>query len=327
MRARTLYTRECHRNRMHLSMRHQFRLRIPEPFDFPLTVAKPAGWHWATPKETFEDGVLWSGIRIGDVPVGLKMQSGTSGVNVRVFCEESLDSGTLGELQAQVGTGLGAGEDLAGFYRFARDDPVLSATVDDLYGMRVGMFDDIFGDTILAILLQMAPMTRSNQMMQAVLDLYGTALEFDDKAVTLWPTARKIAGVDPGELRGKAKLGYRAERLVQAAHYLAEHPLSMRELSRLPPDQAERMVRDIPGIGPYSAGIILGGSSLPVDTWSVMFLSELFLGATPEHPRKEIPRVVTELTARWGEWSWMAFVYVANDLPNLAKTYKLSRIT
>jgi 3-methyladenine DNA glycosylase/8-oxoguanine DNA glycosylase len=318
---------KCHTDTMHLSHHHRFTLRIPEPFDFSLTVAKPAGWHWATPKETFGDGILWSGIRLGGEPVGLKMHAGRKGVDVQAFSKKGLGREALLVLEEQVGSGLGAGEDLAGFYRFARDDPILATTVDDLYGMRVGMFDDIFGDTILAILLQMAPMTRSNQMMEAVLDHYGTTIGFDGKEVTLWPRAEEIAPVDPADLREKAKLGYRADRLVHAAQYLAGHPLSQRELSRLPQDEAVRMVTAIPGVGPYSAGIILGGSSLPVDTWSVMFLSELFLGETPENPRKEIPRVVSELAARWGEWSWLAFVYVANDLPTLAKTHPLTRIT
>jgi 3-methyladenine DNA glycosylase/8-oxoguanine DNA glycosylase len=318
---------KCHTDTMHLSHHHRFTLRIPEPFDFSLTVAKPAGWHWATPKETFGDGILWSGIRLGGEPVGLKMHAGRKGVDVQAFSKKGLGREALLVLEEQVGSGLGAGEDLAGFYRFARDDPILATTVDDLYGMRVGMFDDIFGDTILAILLQMAPMTRSNQMMEAVLDHYGTTIGFDGKEVTLWPRAEEIAPVDPADLREKAKLGYRADRLVHAAQYLAGHPLSQRELSRLPQDEAVRMVTAIPGVGPYSAGIILGGSSLPVDTWSVMFLSELFLGETPENPRKEIPRVVSELAARWGKWSWLAFVYVANDLPALAKTHHLSRIT
>ena len=312
---------------MHLHPHHCFSLQIPDPFDFSLTVAKPAGWHWATPKETFEGGVLWSGMYLGEDPVGLKMHAGRKGVNVRVFSREALEDKALGELEELLSSGLGAEEDLPGFYRFARDDPVLSITVDDLYGMRVGMFDDIFGDTILAILLQMAPMARSNRMMEAVLDQYGTAIEFDGKTVILWPRVEEIARVDPGELRENAKLGYRAERLVHAAQYLADHPISQRSLSGLSQEEAVRQVMSIPGIGPYSAGIILGGSSLPVDTWSVMFLSELFLGVTPENPRKEIPAVVSKLAARWGSWSWLAFVYVANDLPNLAKTHPLSRIT
>jgi len=318
---------KCHTDSMHLSHHHRFSLRIPEPFDFSLTVAKPAGWHWATPRETFGDGILWSGIRLGGDPVGLKMQAVSDGVEVQAFSKKRLDREARVELEEMVGSGLGAGEDLVGFYRFARDDPILATTVDHLYGMRVGMFEDIFGDTILAILLQMAPMARSDQMMGAVLDLYGTTVGFDGKEVTLWPRAEEIALVDPAELRESAKLGYRADRLVHAAQYLAGNPLSQRELSRLPQEEAVRKVTAIPGVGPYSAGIILGGSSLPVDTWSVMFLSELFLGKTPENPRKEIPGVVVELAARWGKWSWLAFVYVANDLPNLAKTHRLSRIT
>ncbi len=84
---------------------------------------------------------------------------------------------------------------------------------------------------------------------------------------------------------------------------------------------------EIPGIGRYSAGIILGQTSLPIDVWSVVIMSELFLGHTPEHPRTEIDQVASELTARWGEWRWFAFVYVLNDLENLAKEYGLSRIS
>ncbi|NYT21739.1 MAG: hypothetical protein GKC07_08085, partial [Methanomicrobiales archaeon] len=43
---------------------HRFMLTLPEPFNFPLTVAKPAGWHWSTPREVFEDGILWSGMYV-----------------------------------------------------------------------------------------------------------------------------------------------------------------------------------------------------------------------------------------------------------------------
>jgi hypothetical protein len=36
----------------------QFTVTISEPFDFALTVAKPAGWPWSTPKEIFENKTL-----------------------------------------------------------------------------------------------------------------------------------------------------------------------------------------------------------------------------------------------------------------------------
>jgi len=310
---------------LQLARVHRFTLRIPDPFDFSKTVSKPAGWHWATPRETFEGGTLWTGITIGEIVFGLKMSARGNRVSVAVYGESPLREGQAAQLESEVRSGIGADEDLAGFYQFARTDPVLSIAVDHLSGMRIGMFDDIFGDTILAILLQMAPMSRSNRMMDAVLEHYGTTISFDGKQVTLWPRPAYIAGVDPVDLREKAKIGYRAERLVQAAEYLTIHPLSLKELSALHEEEAVKKLTEIPGVGPYSAGIILG--TLPVDVWSVVILSELFLQKTPANPREEIKEVVSKLTARWGKWRWFAFVYVLNDLEYLAKAYHLSRVT
>ena len=61
---------------MHLRHQQAFTLTLPGPFDFALTVAKPAGWPWSTPKEIFENNTLWTFVRVGYIPVGLVMQAG-----------------------------------------------------------------------------------------------------------------------------------------------------------------------------------------------------------------------------------------------------------
>jgi DNA-3-methyladenine glycosylase II len=311
---------------MKLTVHHRFSLLIPEPFDFPRTVAKPAGWHWSTPKEVYLDGVLWSGVYISDEPVGLKMAASGNRVTVDVYSGSVSPKEWIDEVRSVIRSGLGADEDLEGFYRFAKDDPVLSLTVQDLYGMRTGLVDDVFGGTILAILLQMAPMSRSEQMMEALLQHFGIRIEFDGKEVTLWPRPADLAGVDEILLRKEVNLGYRAKRLVMAARYLNEHLFSLRELAALPEEEAVKRLTGIPGIGPYSAGIILGRTLLPLDVWSVVIMSELFLGRTPQNPRQEIDEVAGELTKRWGRWRWFAFVYVLNDLEKLAEIFRLTRI-
>ena len=311
---------------MKLEEHYRFSLRIPEPFDFIRTVAKPAGWHWSTPGEVFLDGILWSGVYIGDEPVGLKMAASGNKVTVEVYTRSVFSKELKDEVRSVIRSGLGADEDLEGFYRFAKDDPVLSLTVQDLYGMRSGLVDDVFGGTILAILLQMAPMSRSEQMIDALLLHFGNGIEFDGKEVTLWPRPADLAGVDEGLLRKEVNIGYRAKRLVMAAQYLVKNPLSLRELAGLPEREAVKRLTGIPGIGPYSAGIILGQTLLPLDVWSVVIMSELFLGRTPEHSRQEIDEVARELTNRWGRWRWFAFVYVLNDLEKLSGIFHLSRI-
>ena len=311
-----------------MQLRHEyaFTLTIPGPFSFSLTVAKPAGWPWSTPGEIFKSNTLWTGVRIGPVPAGLVMTAKKNRVSVRAFTPSPLSKEDEDDLTDLVRYGLGYDEDLAGFYEFARKDPVLEKAVADHPGMRIGLVDDTFGGVVLAILLQMAPIDRSEQMMDAVVGLTGTALSFDNHVVTLWPTAEAIASLDPVVLREKTKTGYRADRLVRAAGYLTAHPVSLRGLTKIPEEEAMKILTTIPGIGRYSAAIIFGQSTPPIDAWSVVIMSELYDHRTPENPRLEIERVREELSARWGRWSWLAFAYILNDIGNLAAEYSLSRV-
>jgi 3-methyladenine DNA glycosylase/8-oxoguanine DNA glycosylase len=320
-------TRHAYQPRtMQLRHEQEFTLTIPAPFDFALTVAKPAGWHWSTPKEIFLDGTLWTGLRVRDIPVGLRLNAKDSKVRVRAFTKSPLAAHDASELKSIIRFGLGADEDLAGFYAFAEGDPVLKIAVADHPGMRIGDLDDVFGNVILAILLQMAPIARSEKMMDDILGLAGTKISFDSHEVVLWPRAEQIAGIDPGVLRAKAMLGYRAERLVKAAQYLVDHPVSLRALAEIPEEEAEAVLTAIPGIGKYSAAIIFGQATPPIDAWSVVIMSELYEGKTPVNSRAEIARVQAGLSAKWGKWSWLAFAYILNDIDRLAQLYPLSRI-
>ena len=176
--------------------------------------------------------------------------------------------------------------------------------------MRIGLLDDVFGGVILAILLQMAPIARSEQMMDAVLDLAGTTVAFDGKEVVLWPPGRRDREDRPASLRKKALLGYRAERLIKAAQYLEEHPVSLRDLTRLPEEEAMKILTAIPGIGMYSAAIIFGQSTPPIDAWSVVIMSELYEGRTPQNSRQEIEKMQADLSARWGMWTgWRLHIF------------------
>jgi DNA-3-methyladenine glycosylase II len=304
----------------------EFNISIPGPFDFALTVAKPAGWHWSTPGETFQDGTIWAAFYLGPKPVGLRLSSSGRSVTALAYTDFELTDEQRVELVASLEHGLGKNRNPQAFYRFAQKDRLLRGVVKDRYGMRLGRLDDIFGRVILAITLQMAQLERSRQMMAEILRHYGTRLKFDGREVVLWPTPRRLSRVAEAELRAKANLGYRAKLLAAAASYLRDNPLRMLELDRMPDDEAVSAVRSIPGIGQYSAGIVLGRYA-PIDAWSVIVMSELLLGRTPEKPREEIGRVTELVEKRWGKWSWWAFAYILNDLENLSGEYNLTRLT
>ena len=95
----------------------------------------------------------------------------------------------------------------------------------------------------------------------------GTACASTAKKLPSPPRPADLVRVPPDDLKSNAKLGYRAGRLVQAAQYLTQNPVSLADLARLPEQEALTQLRRIPGIGGYSAGIIYGRSSVPLDVW------------------------------------------------------------
>jgi hypothetical protein len=92
-----------------------FTLTIPEPFNFTLTVARPAGWHWSTPREIFESGTLWTAVRVRGVTVGLKMSARKNMVQVRAYTPFPLATDDTNDLKELILSAPGADEDLAGF--------------------------------------------------------------------------------------------------------------------------------------------------------------------------------------------------------------------
>ena len=106
-----------------------------------------------------------------------------------LFSSNILGSADIGYLRRAVEHGLGKDVALDSFYKFASREPILAKAVADLYGMRPGRLDDIFGRVILAISLQMAQLRRSRAMMDDILNYYGTRLLFDGqrlKSLTLF---------------------------------------------------------------------------------------------------------------------------------------------
>jgi N-glycosylase/DNA lyase len=171
----------------------------------------------------------------------------------------------------------------------------------------------------------MAPLKRSNEMMNCFISKYGETAEFDKKVVSVWPIPERIAMLDHNELANACKLGYRAKYLVNLSKKLVNETFpSIEDLEKLDPDEARRKLLELPGIGDYSADIINPHGGFPIDAWSVEVFGKLFYGQEPEDNRKAIEGIKKEGLRRWGEWSWMAFFYVVQDLENLSKKLNIS---
>ncbi len=301
----------------------RFEIRPIAPFDFRLTVRKPAGWDLLTSGEVYEDGALWTAIRLGREPIGLKLLSlGTvqrPKVVVEAFSDREVSERESNQLRETLSVCLGADQDLREFYSFARKDEILRHVVEDLYGMHDTQSFALFNSVILAICLQMARLKRSQEMMNAIDRRYGETIQFDRRAVLLQPSAETIAKLDPRVFSRQCKLGYRAKYLVGAAKMIVAGFPTMQEILEMPPEKAKEKLVELPGIGDYAADIINPHGGFPIDAWSVDVFGVLFFGELPKNRRDEIEQVKREGIRRWGKWAWMAFFYIAQDLRSLSE--------
>ena len=292
------------------------------PYSFELTVHKPAGWSWSAPDEVFENGVLWTATRFGSKLLGLKLDSKGNvrkpRVSCTVFAEEETSEAFKADVTRMLRRALRVEEDIREFYAMAQGDAVLRGVVKDLYGMRIVAWPELFPALILAVTLQMAPMKRSDQMMDLLTENFGDQVRFDRKTIRYWPSPEKIASVTTDELKAKAKLGYRAENLLSIAKTLKADFPTMDQLWEMSPEEAKKRLLSLRGIGDYSAELAMPRMGFPLDVWSAKIFHVLFFNQEPESPREAIPTIKKIASERWGEWRGYAFVYVLNDLPKIS---------
>jgi DNA-3-methyladenine glycosylase II len=309
---------------MKLPYRFTYLVKPVSPYSFRLTVKKPAGWSLFTPFEIYEKETLWSALHLNDDLVGVKLQSlGQTNrplIRVNVFTKRQAFPAMRGITKENLNDLLGVKDDLTAFYTLARKDPILKHVIEDLYGMHDTFSDSLFARATLAILLQMTSIKRSNQMMSCVITRYGQVAEFDGKRIRTWPTHRRISELTPEQLAKTCKLGYRAKRLVRLARVMTKNGgPTLTDLMRLTREEAKSELMELPGIGDYSADIINRPGGFPIDVWSAAVFGKLFYGKEPENSREAVQRVKKEGIRRWGQWSWMAFFYVVQDLQNLSR--------
>ncbi len=292
------------------------------PYSFDLTLRKPAGWWWSTPDEVYESGTCWTLTRFNGDLLGLKIWSTGTVQKPKIQCtaysKTAFEATEKQAVTRMLKRALKAEEDLKEFYKLSSKDDILRAVVKDLYGMHTVGWPELFPALILAVTLQMAPMKRSNQMMDSLITEFGDKASFDGKTMRYWPSTQTIAHTSVEELMAKAKLGYRAKNLKAIAEALNQGFPSMDDLWAMAPEEAKQKLRTLRGIGEYSAELVMPRMGFPLDVWSAKIFGVLFHGKKPADPREAIPELKKVAEERWGDWRGLAFVYILNDLPQLS---------
>lgn len=164
------------------------------PFNFDATFHKPD--HFTTGDNYWETGIRWQTWVWQGTPLGLKFTPN----KVDIWSLEKPSKDFIDSLMAEIHYRYNLNLDLTDFYNQFGFDKVLGPIIEKWRGMRPGHPSSLYEYLIIGVVLQNATIRRSIQMFKALLENYGTKLEYDNKELWCYWTPGRLAKVPEQEL-------------------------------------------------------------------------------------------------------------------------------
>ncbi len=152
---------------------------------------------------------------------------------------------------------LGLDLDPAPMQRLAEAERRLRATAVALRGMRPPRFPGWFEAFANVIPFQQVSLDAGVAVVGRIVDRFGASLRVGERTLHAFPTAEAIAGARLDALRRCGLSARKAESLRYLARAIASGDLVEERIAALPTDEARRALVALPGIGPWSAALVL----------------------------------------------------------------------
>jgi DNA-3-methyladenine glycosylase II len=148
---------------------------------------------------------------------------------------------------------LGLDVDLSEAFRLGAAESWLASTIEQLRGLRPPRFPNLFETLCMTIPFQQVSLEAGQSFVNRLVERFGEARD----GVWLVPVPRTIANASVDALRACGLSTTKARTLQNAASLIADGALGDAEIENLPSAEALRRLDDLPGIGPWTAGVIL----------------------------------------------------------------------
>ena len=139
----------------------------------------------------------------------------------------------------------------------AEAEPALRMTAVALRGMRAPRYPDLFETFANVIPFQQLSLEAGMAVVAHLVRRFGKALELDGRRYFAFPRAEAVADARTSSLRRTGMSRHKSEALRAAARAIASGTLTADCIAELPSSQAIERLRELPGIGPWSAALIL----------------------------------------------------------------------
>lgn len=228
--------------------------------------------------------------------------NGSTALRVRILTGPD-DSKTRAWARALVERQFSTSLDLAPFYELARRDPVLARLVAHFEGMRVPQAASVYEILISAILEQQVNLSFAHQVKQALIEAYGSHIEFAGRRYNAFPEPAALAITTPKELRRIQVSGPKARYMIEISRRVLDGSLDLEGLRRLDPAAAHERLLASKGVGPWTAQYVglraLGHlDCLPAADVGLQKCLRLFYGLRKQPSTARVER----LAKSWAGW-------------------------
>lgn len=295
------------------------RIEPTSPFSFDPTFHKPD--HFTSGDNCWELGIKWQTWNFQGEKLGLKfVNKGTTekpAIDLHIFSQKELSPKFINSLLSEIKYSYNLDLDLTDFYSQFKDDPVLGPVIKKWKGMRPGHPSSLYEYLIIGIVLQNATVRRSVQMFQALLENYGTLLQFDGQSLWCFWDPGGLKDVSEDELRA-LKVGYRAKAIRVIDDQFAKGLINEANLRGCGRETQMSELLKIYGVGPATVWYLLFDVFHHWDffnhasPWEQKIYSKLFFDRNPENP-VPVEEILNHFE-KFGSYKQLAVHYIWEDL-------------
>lgn len=148
---------------------------------------------------------------------------------------------------------LGIERDLTGFYRLAGQDILLDLLAERFRGMRPPRYPSLFECLVNAVACQQVTLTLGIRLLNRLVERHGIAFGEGADAAYAFPRPEDLASVAPESLRELGFSRQKARAIVELAQAFATGEIDPRALEVLDDEAAVARLRELRGIGRWSA--------------------------------------------------------------------------
>ncbi|MBE2183771.1 MAG: DNA-3-methyladenine glycosylase 2 family protein [Anaerolineae bacterium] len=143
--------------------------------------------------------------------------------------------------------------DPAPFYALAAADPVLQGTVERLRGLRLLRFTSVFESLMVTIIEQQIALKAAQKAEMWLAETYGDSVEYQGERYYVYPTAERLAALEPAELASLKITFVRVGRMLAIARREVSGELGLERLLAGGEKAMYEALLALPGVGHWTA--------------------------------------------------------------------------